>query len=90
MSLDKINPFATSPMKSGFDPGRFSIGQQKPETQGPGAENQMYGFKGKQFDGFSVPQANQGNSFLGQGALGDQALYGANDARLGGKLNVIA
>lgn len=92
MALDKINPFVTNPYQGGMNPAELGIGQKKP--QGPEGEQQMYGFnggqKGKLFENFSVPQS-QGSqmSFLGQGALGDNAVFGAEGARLGGKLNVI-
>jgi hypothetical protein len=92
MALSIQNPFATNPMKSGVQQqGQVGFGAKAPGQQGPEAENQMYGNagKGKLFANFSVPNAQQGNSFLGQGALGTEALYGANDARLGAKLNVI-
>lgn len=92
MALDKLNPFASNPFKSGQN--QVGFGKQPPQTQGPSSENPMYGNagspKGKLFENFSVPQmANNGNSFLGQGALGDNALYGQDNARLGGKLNVV-
>ena len=92
MALDKLNPFASNPFKSGQN--QVGFGAQAPQTKGPQSENQMYGNageqKGKLFEGFSVPQmANNGNSFLGQGALGDNAIFGQDNARLGGKLNVV-
>lgn len=92
MSIDKINPFQTNPFKADMQAGQIGFGAQQPKTEGPGAESPMYGMnKGTQFQGFKLPESQGTNlSFMPQGALGENAMYGNQDQRLGGKLNVVA
>lgn len=80
-------------MQGGLNPSQIGFGAKKP-GEIPGVESPMYGMQQPQglgFQGFKVPEKQgDGVSFLQQGALGNNAINGADGAKLGGKLNVVA
>lgn len=88
MAIDKLNPFMSNPFAgAGVKPASTGAGVQAPSFGGVTASEN----KGQLFQGFQVPESNGAqNSFMKQGPLGDDAMYGYNGARLGGNLNVFA